>query len=147
MEGNVDVELEQLKRDFELLKLNFARRIANLEEKRRGGKHRNKNQGAQRNTKPTVAAGASARKRHPRNPFFYRAKHPIVLDRDDRVIHIGDQVQFLTQGKYRSTEGKVYKISECGDRVTSRDSDGNPISRDPNNLLVLSSEYCRQIDI
>ena len=146
MEGNVDVELEQLKRDFELLKLNFARRIANLEEKRRGGKHRNKNQGAQRNTKPTVAAGASARKRHPRNPFSYRAKHPTVLDRDDRVIHIGDQVQFFTQGKYRSTEGKVYKISECGDRVTSRDSDGNPISRDPNNLLVLSSEYCRPID-
>ena len=123
MEGNVDVDLEQLKRDFELLKLNFARRIANLEEKRRVGKHRNKNQGAQRS-----------------------AKHPTVLDRDDRVIHIGDQVQFLTQEKYRSTEGKVYKISECGDRLTSRDSDGNPISRDPNNLLVLSSEYCRPID-
>ena len=109
MKGSVDVELEQLKRDFELLKLSFARRIANLEEKRRGGKYRNKNQGAQRNTKCTVVAGASVRKRHPRNPLSYRARHPTVLDRDNMVIHIEDQVQFLTQGNIARWKGKSIK--------------------------------------
>ena len=60
-----------------------------------------------------------------------------ILDRDRNIIRLHDRVFILTKGKYTSTEGTVYKISERGDRVTLRDSNGDSISRAPRNLRVI----------
>ena len=61
---------------------------------------------------------------------------PQVFDAEHRLIHIGDQVIFLTRGLYNSTRGTVYKVSRNGARVTSRDLRNRSISRHPRNLTI-----------
>ena len=61
---------------------------------------------------------------------------PQVFDAEHRLIHIGDQVIFLTRGLYNSTRGTVYKVSSNGARVTSRDLRNRSISRYPRNLRI-----------
>ena len=58
-------------------------------------------------------------------------------DRDNRIIHYGDTVVFLTRGLYNSTTGTVYRVSASGNRVTARDHQGRSISRSPRNVRIL----------
>ena len=66
----------------------------------------------------------------------YTHSHPVVRDRDGTEILIGDRVLFLTRGLYSSRTGIVYKISQNGERVTSRDERDRSISRAPYNLRI-----------
>ena len=66
----------------------------------------------------------------------YPHNHPRVLDSEGTEIFIGDTVTFLTRGLFTSTSGVVYKVSQSGNRVTSRDSFRRAISRAPHNLSV-----------
>jgi hypothetical protein len=56
----------------------------------------------------------------------------LVKDRDGNNICVGDTVLFLTKGKYHSTQGQVTQVNKM--RVTSRDDQGNYISRAPHNV-------------
>ena len=60
-----------------------------------------------------------------------------VYDSENREIHIGDTVKFLSGGKLGSKEGTVYKVSDNKERVTSKDSRDRSISRAPSNLKVI----------
>ena len=60
-----------------------------------------------------------------------------VYDSENREIHIGDTVKFLSRGKLGLKEGKVYKVSDNKERVTSKDSRDRSISRAPSNLKVI----------
>ena len=72
-----------------------------------------------------------------RRPPQYVHQHPVVRDIDGVEILIGDTVHFTSRGLYNTTSGIVYKFSRSGNRVTSRDSRGRPISRAPHNLRVV----------
>jgi hypothetical protein len=61
----------------------------------------------------------------------------LAQDREGTTIEEGDEVLFLTQGKYISTGGTVTKISGRSKRVTSRDSRGNLIVRAQRNVKVV----------
>ena len=63
---------------------------------------------------------------------------PEIRDRDNRTIHYGDTVIFLTRGLYNSTTGTAYRVSASGSRVTARDHQGRSISRNPRNVRILS---------
>ena len=75
--------------------------------------------------------------RQDRRTENYNHRHPVVRDSDGTEILIGDRVRFLTRGLFSSRTGIVYKISDSGERVTSRDDRNRPISRAPQNLKVL----------
>ena len=62
--------------------------------------------------------------------------NPLAFDTDRRLIHIGDEVIFLTRGLYNSTRGTVYKVSRNRARITARDHQNRPISRNPRNLRL-----------
>ena len=62
-----------------------------------------------------------------------------VIDRNECIIEIGSRVEFLTRGKYSSSNGVVTRFSRNGERVFSKDSEGHEIVRAPHNLRVLSS--------
>ena len=64
-------------------------------------------------------------------------QHPVVRDIDGVEILIDVTVNFVSRGLYNTTSGIVYKFSASGNRVTSRDSQGRPISRAPHNLRVI----------
>ena len=64
------------------------------------------------------------------------SERPRPEDRDGTPIFIGAKVVFLTQGKYRSTQGIVTRYSRNNERVFARDSDGHEIARAPHNLCV-----------
>ena len=70
----------------------------------------------------------------------YPHNHPRVLDSEGTEILIGDTVNFLTRGLFTSTSGVVYKVSQSGNRVTSRDSFRRAISRASHNLRVQYKE-------
>ena len=72
-----------------------------------------------------------------RRPPQYVHQNPVVRDIDGVEILIGDIVHFVSRGLYNTTSGIVYKFSASGNRVTSRDSRGRPISRAPHNLRVV----------
>ena len=72
-----------------------------------------------------------------RRPPQYVHQHLVVRDIDGVEILIGDTVHFTSRGLYNTTSGIVYKFSRSGNRVTSRDSRGRPISRAPHNLGVV----------
>jgi uncharacterized protein YhaN len=61
----------------------------------------------------------------------------LAQDREGTTIEEGDEVLFLTEGKYISTGGTVTKISRRSKRVTSRDSRGNLIVRAQRNVKVI----------
>ena len=62
---------------------------------------------------------------------------PRVVDRDGRLIHIGDVVTFLTPGRYASTQGTVYRVARSGTTITARDSKNVAISRAPRNVRII----------
>ena len=64
-------------------------------------------------------------------------KHPVIRDINRVEIIIGDMVHFVSRGLDNTTSGIVYKFSASGNRVTSRDSRGRPISRAPHSLQVV----------
>ena len=66
----------------------------------------------------------------------YQHNHPRIFDSEGTEILIGDTVTFLTRGLFTSTSGIVYKVSQSGNRVISRDSFRRAISRAPHNLRV-----------
>ena len=74
-----------------------------------------------------------------RTPHYVH-QHPVVRDIDGVEILIGDTVHFVSRGLYNTTSGIVYKFSASGNRVTSRDSRGRPISRAPHNLRVVLNQ-------
>ena len=57
-------------------------------------------------------------------------------DRFGTPINIGDRVTFLTEGKYRSTEGVVTRFSKNKERVFALDPDRIVISRVTHNVNV-----------
>ena len=64
------------------------------------------------------------------------SERPHPEDRDSIPIFIGVKVAFLTQGKYRSTQGIVTRYCRKNEIVFARDSDGHEIARAPHNLRV-----------
>lgn len=64
-----------------------------------------------------------------------------ACDCDGTQIYIGDQVKFLTKGKYKSKKGIVYKISDNKTRVTARDENNFSITRAPNNLKIITKSH------
>ena len=62
---------------------------------------------------------------------------PEITDRDNRIIHYGNTVVFLTRGLYNSATGTVYWVSVSGNRVTARDHQGSSTSRSLQNLHLL----------
>jgi len=62
--------------------------------------------------------------------------NPPATDRDGKIITIGDQVTFLTKGKFKSTEGTVTRFSRLNKRVFATDSDGQEIPRAPSNVRI-----------
>ena len=60
-----------------------------------------------------------------------------ATDRDNNTINIGDTILFLTQGRYRSTQGTVTRFSRNLERVFARDKDGNEVPRSPRNVRVI----------
>ena len=67
---------------------------------------------------------------------FEPSERPRPEDRDGTPIFIGVKVDFLTQGKYRSTQGVVTRYSRNNERVFTIDSDGHEIARAPHNRRV-----------
>ena len=63
---------------------------------------------------------------------------PLVQDRDENNIHIGDQIIFLTRVLYNSTTGPDYKVSNTSSRVTARDDYRRSISRSHNNVRIVN---------
>jgi len=60
-----------------------------------------------------------------------------ATDRDNNTINIGDTILFLTQGRFRSTQGTVTRFSRNLERVFARDKDGNEVPRSPRNVRVI----------
>ena len=112
---------------------NFKQRTATLEEDQRlEGK------GRQVQTRSNVGHRIRSGTNIPHNQAQrYQSNHPKARDRDNRIICIDDRDDFLTTGKFNSSQGMVYKISRNGDSVTSRDSLNYPISRAPDILRVI----------
>ena len=76
------------------------------------------------------------RKRRParqRDP----GSQPRVFDKNNRLIHIGDVISFLTPGRYTSTKGTVYRVVRSGMTVTARDDRNNAITRAPRNVRII----------
>ena len=128
MRSNLEEEIAISKAEFAELKVNFDRQISALE------------------SRQSLEAITKDHRRIPANstvgkaaevPSHRQQRKSTILDRDHKVIRINDRVFILTKGKYTSTEGTVYKISERGDRVTVRDPNGDSISRAPRNLRVI----------
>ena len=130
MRSSLDEELAILKAEFAELKVNFDRRISALES-RQSLEAINKD--------PKRIPAKSTVGKTVEVPSHRQQRKLNNLDRDHKVIHINDRVFILTKGKYTSTEGTVYKISERGDRDTLRDSNVDLISRTPRNLRGTSS--------
>jgi uncharacterized Zn ribbon protein len=63
-----------------------------------------------------------------------------LRDRDGNVIQIGDTVQFLTKGRYKSTQGVVTSVSSKL-RITARDASGNLINRNSHNVIIKKKYY------
>ena len=59
----------------------------------------------------------------------------IVKDCNNTIIEVGDRVEFLTSGKYSSTEGIVKTIGKTF--VFAIDSDKRSIARAPHNLKIV----------
>ena len=57
------------------------------------------------------------------------------LDRNGIVIEVGDYVNFLTKGKYKSKGGKVIKVNNVR-FITAEDDEGRKINREPQNLEI-----------
>ena len=57
------------------------------------------------------------------------------LDRNGIVIEVGDYVNFLTKGKYKSKGGKVIKVNNVW-FITAEDDEGRKINREPQNLEI-----------
>ena len=81
----------------------------------------------------------TAEDRHNRRTPQYIHWHLVVQDRDGTKILVGDTVIFLMRSLFSSRSGVVYKISENGETVTSRDNHNWPISRAPYYLRVVWS--------
>lgn len=64
----------------------------------------------------------------------------IVQDRFGKVIYVGITVKFLTQGRFHSKKGIVYKISDSNEQVAAKDLIGRLIIRHPANLAMISSD-------
>ena len=64
------------------------------------------------------------------------SERPRPEDIDGTPIFKGVKVAFLTQGRYRSTQGIVTRYSRNNERIFARDSDGHEIARAPHNLRV-----------
>ena len=62
------------------------------------------------------------------------------LDRDGRVIHIGQTVIFLTRGRHASTQGIVHRFSRNQECVFSFDSDGFEMQRAPRNVRIVDDD-------
>jgi len=67
------------------------------------------------------------------------------VDRQKRRIHLGDHVEFITSGRYDSTEGIVNGFTST--RVYSTDYKNREIPRAPNNLVIKNkNELKRQYE-
>ena len=119
MRSSLEEEIATLKAEFAELKVNFDWRISALELR----------QSLEAITKyPKRIPAKSTVGKAAEIPSHYQQRKLTILDRDHKVIRINDRVFILKKGKYTSTEGAVYKISERGDRVTVRDPNGASIS-------------------
>ena len=92
--------------------------------------------------RPITAAEEREEQEQPesRRPRNCPHTHPVVRDRDDREIIIGDQVIFLTCGLFSSDRGTVYKVSDSGARITACDQYRRSISRAPQNVRIVRRE-------
>ena len=128
MRSSLAEEIASLKAEFAELKVSFERRISALE-LRQSLEAIAKD--SKRISAKSIAGKAAEVSSH------HQQRKLAILDHDRNIIRINDRLFFLTKGKYTSTEGIVYKISERGYRDTARDSNGNSISRAPRNLRVI----------
>ena len=87
-----------------------------------------------------VEANPEPQREETRRPPQYVHQHPVARDIDGVEILIGDTVTFVSRGLYNTTTGIVYCFSASGNRVTSRDSRGRPITRAPHNLRVVLNQ-------
>ena len=104
-------ELEDLRDDLRGLRLSL-RRLENTIEKLLL-----KEEGCEMSNASSIATTVT-----PREEDFQ------IKDRYGNLLHVGDTVKFLTRGRFASKTGKIYKISDNNERVTSRDSLGKSIS-------------------
>ena len=87
-----------------------------------------------------VEANPEPQREETRRPPHYVHQNSVVRDIDGVEILIGDTVTFLSRGLYNTTSGIVYRFSASGNRVTTRDSRGRPITRAPHNLRVVLNQ-------
>ena len=91
------------------------------------------------NIERLLTTQATDRQNNNRRGEDYPYTHPVVRDAMGTEILVGDRVSFLTRGTTNSNQGRVYKISSNGRRVTARDEQERPISRAPNIIQVIFS--------
>ena len=59
-----------------------------------------------------------------------------AIDRAGTIINIGNQITFLTRGRFRSTQGVVTRFSKNLERVFAQDENNIDIPRAPRNVRV-----------
>ena len=63
-----------------------------------------------------------------------------MRDRDGVQVKVGDRVNFLTRGRYRSTHGTVSHFSKNNERVFADDDDGVEIPGSLKNVRVVNDD-------
>ena len=59
------------------------------------------------------------------------------LDRDGNKLKVGQEIKFLTRGKFSSTRGTVTRFSRNNIRVFAIDSKEVEVSRAPRNVRII----------